>query len=88
LNALRSFCIDLLEKRPDFSVELDCYEEGYMAVALTTEGFGKLAELHVVSSDDYVFGLFVEGTGQEFHFNKIEEGLEFLDSVEAVKGRE
>ena len=79
LEALRGFCIELKKRRPEFVLHLDCFEEGYMKVDIGLSDLGHVAELHVVSSDDYFYGLFFGEDGEEFHFNKIGDGIDFFD---------
>ena len=75
-EALRNFSFSLTELTPEFSVELDCYEEGYMNVNIYLNGEDKIGELHAVDSDDYLYGLFLGD--EEMYFNSIDEGIKLL----------
>ena len=81
LEALKRFCTMLLKDNSLYSVELDCYEEGYMNVNLFLEGRGKIGELHVVDSKDYEYGLFLDDEDEDKYFVDVEDGLKFFKKI-------
>ena len=84
LESLRKFCIELKKKHAQYEVQLDCFEEGFMKVDISLGKFGKIAEIHVVSSDDFIYGLFIGDGDKEIHFNKIEDGMRYFDDCSFI----
>jgi hypothetical protein len=78
LDILRVFSNSLIELGLGYSVELNCFEDGYMNVDIFDQNQEKVAELHVVSSDDYIFGLFFDHLDEEIYFNRVADGLTAL----------
>ena len=82
LRMLREFCLRLLRQRPDYSVQLDVFEEGYMKVDLF-RGTAKVGELYIVDGPKggtRRFGLFLFSGNdeEEYYFNEIDEGLRYM----------
>jgi len=80
---LRAFCLRLLLRHPDYSVQLDVFEEGYMKVDLFLAA-AKIGELYVF--DDmkgeparrYALYLLFGNDEEEYYFDEVAEGLRYM----------
>lgn len=78
-DMLKEFSSELLRRNQNYSLKLDCYEEGYMSVDIFSED-NKYAELHVVDRDSgKAYGLFLMGkSDDEIYFTDLNEGLKYF----------
>ncbi|MEM7432085.1 MAG: hypothetical protein AAF351_09105 [Pseudomonadota bacterium] len=81
LNALRGLAVALKAHDSRFQVELDVFEQGYMCMLVGWEHGLVIGEVHVVTSDDYIFGIFLTDDADEKHVNRVSEGVEYFAKV-------
>ena len=77
LSLLKSLCLYISSINSNFEFELDCFEEGYMNVAVLRNQQPFL-ELNIVDVESNKIGLFFEN-GQEAYIYKIEDIINYLD---------
>ncbi len=76
IDLLRSLCLKINELGFDLTFELDCYEEGYMAVKVFDHK-KPYFDIQVVSVEDHKFGLFFEN-GDEAYLNDLDQIKNYL----------
>lgn len=77
LESLRTFSNALLIAAPNFNVDIDFYEEGYMCVVINYES-ERLGELHWLQNSDHTYGFFNDD--EELKFSNVSSGIKLIQN--------
>lgn len=80
LNLLKQFCNKLLQSNNSYSIELDCFEEGYMKVDIYKKSI-KYGEVYITElNGKKQYGLFITKNNdeEEIYFSDITDGLKYF----------
>jgi hypothetical protein len=87
LEQLRSFAIALLARDPEYIVQLDAFEDGYLKVDVFVRG-AKVGEVFVnrdaADRGIAVYRLFVGHDGHEQNVHSVEEAIDTVLAAEGV----
>ena len=72
LKKISKVCVTQIS---DLSVKLDCYEEGYMNIDLFINELNKIGEIHIVESDQYTYGLFLNDSDEDQYFHDTDKDI-------------